>query len=37
MDEQMTDYERYIASQLKNLNKMELDDVLGGLHRDGKV
>lgn len=37
MDNTMTDYERYIVSQLKGLNRMELDEVLGGLYRDGKI
>ena len=37
MDEQMTDYERWIASQIKGLNRIELDEVIGGLHNDGKI
>lgn len=37
MDEFMTDYERYVAQKLKNLNRMELDEALGGLIKDGKI
>ena len=37
MDEFMTDYEKYIAQKLENLNRMELDEALGGLIQDGKI
>lgn len=37
MDEFMTDLERFIANNLKNLNRMEIDEVIGGLKENGKI
>ena len=37
MDERMTDYEMYIASLFKGLNRMETDEVLGGMILSGKI
>lgn len=37
MNEFMTDAERYILGKLKDLNRMEIDEVLGELKKDGKI
>ena len=37
MDEFMTDKERFVARILEDLNRMEIDEVIGGLEADGKI
>ena len=36
-DEFETDFERYVASLLEGKSRMEQDEILWGLERDGKL
>lgn len=37
MNEDLTDFERYIAKLLENKSRMEKDEILGRLKENGKL